>query len=207
MALVTLWIFHRVVKAPFTLLLPIGLQRRLAPFVGEFRFAGARNSALIVVSILVGIATHILWDSCTHHDYWLYDHWALLGKTIRMPFGRVLYYYQLFQYLSSVLGCAVLLMWFVVWYRTAEEAEPPFKTSLSAVGRSVILISILAVAVAGGLMRAYLELGFPGQRFGKNDFVGQALCAIVALIWWQLFAFGSVASRLARSESRVYTQT
>jgi hypothetical protein len=206
MALATLWIFHRVVKLPFTLLLPIGLQRRLAPFVGEFRFGGASNSVLILVSILVGIATHILWDSCTHHDYWLYDHWALLGQPIRMPFGRVFYYYQLFQDLSSVLGCAILLVWFVLWYRNAKESDPPFKTSLSAIGRSFILISVLAVAIVGGLTRAYLELGFPGQRFGKSDFVGQALCAIVALAWWQLFAFGLLASRLVRSESRVYTQ-
>ena len=36
MALVTLWIFHRVVKAPFTLLLPIGLQRRLPRLWGSF---------------------------------------------------------------------------------------------------------------------------------------------------------------------------
>jgi hypothetical protein len=206
MALATLWMFHRVVKVPFTLLLPIRLQRRLAPFAGEFRFRGARNFALIVVSILVGIATHILWDSCTHQDYWLYGHWALLGQTVRMPFGRVLHYYQLFQYLSSVLGCAILLVWFVVWYRNARESEPPFETHLSALGRSTILISVLLVAVAGGLVRAYLELGFPGQRFGRNDFVGQALCAIVALAWWQLFAFGLLASRLMRSESRVYTQ-
>src|ERR1700733_2396374 len=38
LALLTLWIFHVFVKQPVVAILPEGFQRRLAPYLGRFRF-------------------------------------------------------------------------------------------------------------------------------------------------------------------------
>ena len=66
LALVVLWLFHNFAKVPVIRLLPNQLQMRLANHLGKFRFGGWRRFALIVASVLVGIATHLLWDSFTH---------------------------------------------------------------------------------------------------------------------------------------------
>ena len=59
LALVVLWLFHSFVKAPAVRLLPEGIQRRLGDEIREFRFGGAGTFALIVCSLLLGIATHL----------------------------------------------------------------------------------------------------------------------------------------------------
>jgi len=61
-----LWLFHTFVKLPVARLLPDAIQRRLTCRLGEFGFGGAARFALIVGSILLGIATHLVWDSFTH---------------------------------------------------------------------------------------------------------------------------------------------
>src|SRR5277367_2533888 len=63
LALLTLWLFHAYVKAPFIEVMPSGLERRLAPGASKFRFGGAAQFALIIASLLVGIGTHLIWDS------------------------------------------------------------------------------------------------------------------------------------------------
>ena len=62
LALTTLWLFHRFVKAPLIELLPERLRGRLDNNRSEFHFLGPARFLWIVVSILLGIATHVLWD-------------------------------------------------------------------------------------------------------------------------------------------------
>lgn len=66
LALLVLWIFHAIVKIPVIHLLPNAIQRRLHDHVYEFRFRGVSRSLLIVVSVLLGIATHLVWDAFTY---------------------------------------------------------------------------------------------------------------------------------------------
>src|SRR5581483_4447682 len=71
LAIVTLALFHAFVKVPLAGLFPDNVERRLINHINEFRFAGGARFALIVVSILTGIATHLAWDSFTHSGTWL----------------------------------------------------------------------------------------------------------------------------------------
>src|SRR5436305_117206 len=57
-ALLVLWAFHSFIKQPVAMLLPEALRRRLPNATDKFRFGGPARFLLIIVSILVGIATH-----------------------------------------------------------------------------------------------------------------------------------------------------
>jgi hypothetical protein len=111
LAILVLWIFHTFVKVPVIGLLPDGLRRRLVGQAFGFEFCGAGRLLLIAASILLGIGTHVVWDSFTHPYYWPYRHWSLLRETLRVPVLGTIPYYKLFQHGSTVLGLAILLVW------------------------------------------------------------------------------------------------
>ena len=60
--------------------------------------------AKIVLSILIGIATHILWDSFTHSGYWISDHLHFLRTVVSMPLFGPRPVFGILQYLSSAIG-------------------------------------------------------------------------------------------------------
>src|SRR5208282_2730238 len=77
-ALAVLWLFHRSVKFAIVRLLPASLQHRLV--CTDFPFGDVRRFALLVLSVLVGALTHILWDGFTHRSSWLVQHWSPLHQ-------------------------------------------------------------------------------------------------------------------------------
>src|SRR5438045_2424069 len=58
LALLALWLFHTFVKVAVIGLLPNAIRNRLAKSIHEFHWGGAAHFAMIIISILVGIATH-----------------------------------------------------------------------------------------------------------------------------------------------------
>jgi len=194
--LAVLWLFHRVVKRPFTWLLPLPVQRRLSGYIGQFPFSGFRRIALIVVSILIGIATHIIWDSFTHANTWTYRHIPLLSHKVHVPFfGRVIGYDQVCQHLSSGLGCAVLLLWILHWYRTTQPGNQPERLKIPTSQQVAILTTIATLSLVGGIIRASISFGVFPHPFPFNNFLGDTVCTFVALAWWQFVLFGIVSSR------------
>jgi hypothetical protein len=109
MALVVLWLFHTFVKLPTVKLLPESIQRRLVPHLHQFRFLGVGRSLWIVASVLVGIATHLIWDSFTHSTTWLYHHWSALRQPHRLPIAGQIPLYKILQHGSTSVGLAILL--------------------------------------------------------------------------------------------------
>jgi len=193
-ALLTLWIFHRFVKGPVVRLLPHGLQSRLAKHVGEFRFGGTRRFLLIVASTLLGIATHLLWDSFTHVNTWLWRRWEFLRDTISVPGLGAIPHYKLLQWASTVIGMGVLLVWFVYWYRDTEPVRE--RAPLMPLVRRIVVIScVTLVALGGAAIHAYFLVGIP-ETFGRVKRFGvEFVITSIVLTWWQLVIYGVIASR------------
>ncbi len=189
-ALVILWMFHNFVKRPASMLLPDSIQRRLADHLDEFQFRGLGRFLLIVISILVGAFTHLLWDSFTHRTGWFYHHWALLRKMVHVPVLGTLPYYKLFQHASTVLGIAILVLWFVWWYRNTKPADHLIAGAPS-VSRRIATVGVLAaIACAGAVINGTLAARGPAGHFNFREFVVEAVVTITALAWWELVAYG-----------------
>ena len=134
-----------VLRRPLTALLSARARwlclRALAPF-------GERLSEwpLAALAILIGVWTHLLWDSFTHTDGWVVRRVAALSApvTIGSYSGTVCH---VLQYLSSALGLAAL----VWWYR--RLAAPPAirdpSAPRSAVGPVLALVISAAVLIGG----------------------------------------------------------
>ena len=195
LALAVLWIFHNLVKVPAARLLPGVIQRRLERHLDQFHFRGTKRFLLIVASILLGIATHLLWDSFTHANTWFYDHWSALGQTYQFPILGRTPGYKLLQHGSTVIGTGILLAWFVGWYRAAELSPQIRGTSPSTSRKIAITAVVTTLALAGGLIRAFAGIGIPTRRLGFNRFVGEVVVTAIALVWWQLVAYGLFSTK------------
>lgn len=188
LGLITLWLFHRFVKRPAVLLMPPGLESRIDPYAGEFRFFPWARFAAICVAMLIGIATHILWDSFTHHHGWTYNHWMFLHQPLHLPFGRRSNVYKFLQFASSAVGLAILLGWFLHWYRVCPPDSRHRGGSLSRGRRWGIIALLAAIGLAGGYARARFAL----HRHSIADLAIDAMVTFFAVVWWELVAWGVV---------------
>ena len=78
-----------------------------------------RVVVLLVVSLLLGVASHILWDLFTHEGRW----GVLLLPVLQDGWGP-LPGYKWLQHGSTVIGLAIIGVWMLIWLlrRGAEES-------------------------------------------------------------------------------------
>jgi hypothetical protein len=195
LALLVLWLFHAFVKLPTTRLLPDAIQRRLANHLDEFGFGGVARFALIVGSILLGIATHLAWDSFTHPNTWPYRHWSILSQPLHVPMVGAIPFYKVFQHGSTILGIGVLAIWLVFRYRTTEPSCHLLSNPASPMRKIATGSFVVTIALVGGIIRAAAAVGIPSDHPAEKRFVGLLVVTAIALVWWQLVAYGVFTSR------------
>src|ERR1700722_1225227 len=159
--LAVLWLFYAYQKQPLSMLLPKGIRRRLKPGSSNFSFWPSARLALIVASILIGTTTHILWDSFTHKFYWPYQNWNFLSDVVHLPFAGNMPMYKVLQYASSVFGLVFVAVWVWFWYRATKPIESPVAIPYTPAQIRVITFVAPAVALAGGIIKALVNLGVP----------------------------------------------
>lgn len=130
------------------------------------------------VAILLGVWTHLLWDSFTHPDGWMVHRVAALSAPVTIgsysgPLCHVL------QYLSSVFGLAVL----TVWYRRlpvppTAPAEPDAARSASG--------PLLMLAAAGAILIGAVQAT---EHFGHSHLIYKTLNVLLtrSLAWFAVF--------------------
>lgn len=128
-ALVLLAGFHLLLKWPLVALLPRAAAGRAAPAAQGFTWGGAAP-AWIALSVLAGAATHLAWDA--------------LGDVLGYAWSSRL------NGLGSALGAAVLLGWFVRWWRRTSPRPVAQGTVLPRRARVAVVGTLLALAAVGG---------------------------------------------------------
>ena len=202
LALLILWLFHAFVKTAATRLLPNPIQRRLTAHLQPFPWRGTTRFLAIIGSLLLGIATHIVWDSFTHPTSWLYRHWSFLHQTVDLPLIGRTPYYKAFQHGSTLLGILVLLLWFAAWYRNSKSSAYVSELPPPAVPGRIIISMFLAIALFGSAVRVIAFKGATAHVWTTTIFTGQAVCTFIALLWWEFVAYGWYESSRHRSLAR-----
>jgi len=173
LSLIALWLFHAYIKQPLSMLLPKGIRRRLQPSGNGYSFWPPARLALIAISILIGTATHILWDSFTHPFFWPYRHWSFLSEMVHLPYEGNTPMYKALQYGSTVFGLVVLAVWVWFWYRATKPVDLQIVEPYTPAQIRVITIVAPAVALCGGIVRVYLNrVAVPGTNIKSMVHVG-----------------------------------
>src|SRR5690606_31516912 len=124
-ALVLLVVWRSVLRPALRELSPLWLAARLpadwdAGFISSLRslFGSPRGVIMVLLSLIVGIVTHVVWDLFTHEGRWGSE----LVPALDQLWGP-LHGYRWFQHGSSLLGLIVLAVWGALWLR-AREPRP-----------------------------------------------------------------------------------
>jgi hypothetical protein len=186
LALAALALWWAVFRAPVLDLAPGAVRERMSPRTPLGRGGRLVRSLLLVLAgVLVGVATHLLWDWFTHPAGFV-DVAPLWRESIG-PFAV----YRWLQYLSSAGGLAVLALWAWSWMRRTPRVARP-----SAVPEVARRAAWIGVAGVGVLVAAAVWIA--GMRGGDAPFAPSlvfrtlviaigcagAAAVLVCLAWW-----------------------
>ncbi|MFI8525895.1 DUF4184 family protein [Promicromonospora sukumoe] len=166
-----------------------------------------RPSGWVLLSLVIGIATHLVWDSFTHGDGYVVTHVPLLSAT---AFGD-LTWARLLQHVSTVVGLVVIAVY--LWRRRSRMPGWGAARQDTAVRRATLrgLWAVVAVAVVGAVLGTvgWWSVGSSsdGAGFTPRDVVegvlsdvatgaGAALIAALLLyvaVWWAVRGARAVA--------------
>ena len=179
-----------VLRAPVIDALPRALRIRIAPRPRWRAGVGLRGAVitagLLLAAFLIGIATHLAWDSFTHAG-WVASIFPVLQTRIVYPV------YDLLHVASSIVGIVLLLIWARHW--VARTPPGPDPAMISRAQR--LWVWIAPLTVAGILVVVtWLPVQF-GQRipgvpvFNDLDAVAAASISVAGslviafcIVWW-----------------------
>jgi len=196
-ALVTLWLFERIVKGPAIELLPSGIQRRLQDRLEPLPFRGWKQFGLIVLWICVGIATHLVWDQFTHTSQWPW-----LKTSVSVPFLHPMRLTKILQHVSTVLGLAILFVWLLAWYRRAAPLPIADSREFPGLVKVAIVFSMGALALLIGYRLAIFKLVDRPLEISRLNTIAAIFVAATFVFSTELLAY-ALAFRLATRSRRV----
>jgi hypothetical protein len=143
LGLLLTFVFHLVVRDALIHNLPGFMSRRLSRFkqfdwVGYFR----QNYLIVILSIILGAASHIFWDSFTHREGRAVGWLPFLLGDIRIS-GHRFYYFFILQLLSSLFGALYIL------YAILKLPPVSFKPHSSSIFPYWLIVLGIAAVVIG----------------------------------------------------------
>jgi hypothetical protein len=190
LAILTLWLFHKFVKIFVVDLLPEKIGNRVDN-QNKFRFGGGTQFALIVISGLIGIATHLIWDSFTHSTGFFVRQWPTLREPANLSILGKIPVYKLLQHGSTVIGTCALAIWLLLWYRKVEpQCSLTPERRINPRQKVLIAVMMTSIAIIGATIRTGLARGNPPRELPQHG-IGIFVVTVISVIWWELVLCGA----------------
>ena len=157
-AFILLLLYHAFLKWPLVAALPKSLQRRLITPARGFSYGPPKRFGLILLSLLVGSTTHVVWDSFTHDYGWMVEQFSIF----RTPIGGIPLY-TLLQWLSTLSGISLLTYWLTRWLPTAPQSDE-LPGGFSARVKALFVASGMSAVVAVEAIILYVRY-LTGSQF------------------------------------------
>ena len=186
--LVVIW--YAVLRAPIVDLAPAVIRTRM-PALGPVAWRPPGRSwpiavALMMLGAIVGILTHLAWDSFTHEG-WLVDALPVLQERVG-PLPLVAW----LQHISTVAGLVILAVFATRWVRTTPP-DAAYSSSTTAGFRAAAWGAVVGAFGVTGLVVwiGFIAFGLPpfdpSPVFLATTAAGGAaglMGLIVCGIWW-----------------------
>ena len=173
---VALYFYYRWRLRAFLLaLLPAALQRRasgLDPLTAPLMW----QVMLVVIAVLLGAGTHILWDAFTHAGAWGVEMLPVLSRQIEVA-GRSIPLFKIAQHGSTFAGAGALLLWVSASFWRMDPDPGRQESELSWRLKHLVALALLS-PIAGGCS-AYLQYQ---QRDGSVGAYGLVVLGVVSAI-------------------------
>jgi hypothetical protein len=189
-ALAVLWVFQRVMKLPLISLAPEAHQQRLIRFAPAFSWAPASRFLLILCALLIGIFSHLAWDAFTHDGAFFVRNVPDLRAPALEEWGTHRPLFNMLQHGSSLLGMALLVFWYWLWFKRTPPQPVPPGLKLKAGQRKWVTAVMVSIAGMIALVNAYVASDHLASRAffaGTFAVTFMSLVFIEALffsLWW-----------------------
>lgn len=112
LSLLLTFLFHNLTRNLLFKNLPSFIRNRVLAFT-DFNWNNyfKRNWLIVLISLLIGIFSHIIWDAFTHKHGYFVNQIATLQNTISI-FGTEIPMWKLTQHSSTFIGAIILLIIF-----------------------------------------------------------------------------------------------
>lgn len=149
LGIVLAFIFHNIVRNQLFGNLPLFLKSRLMQFTDfDWNTHFRQNWFVIIISMLIGAASHIFWDSFTHdHGYFVEMIPALQGS-IDIS-GRQIQVLKILQHSSTFLG-GLVIIYAISKFAADKKVQSGISLKYWAIV-CMITVMIIALRLAGGL--------------------------------------------------------
>lgn len=189
--LVTLWLFHVLVKYPLLSLSPENHQARLIPLAKNFSFWPARRMILIIASLWIGALTHVVWDAFTHFKGWAVKRLPILNFSLITLPQHSLKIYKLLQHGSTIVGIVLLCYGYVTWYKRTQPqrilSSYPFLGSRRKLVFSLVIVAAI-LAASYGLRGIALPISFDSFR----SFIFRGVVVGISALSIEMLAFSLI---------------
>jgi hypothetical protein len=189
-ALGLLWVFHSFMKFPLISLAPEDHQQRLARLATPFVWGPPSRFLLILCSLLIGIFSHLAWDAFTHSSGFVVRNVPDLQAPALEEWGTHRPLFNMLQHASSVLGMAILAIWYWRWFKRTPPQPVPANLKLKPGLRLWITAVALSIASVAALIDAYYASdGLASRSFFAGAFVVTFMSVVLIemfcfSVWW-----------------------
>jgi Domain of unknown function (DUF4184) len=156
---------------------PRALRGRLpdgVPAGLPFHFARWDRIARILAAVLLGAATHLLWDSFTHEWMWGPQHIPWLASRHGSLMG-----WEWVQRVSDIAGLAIVITWIAIWWRAA-----PKRADTNVLALPTRVLAWLVILCPAAVPFFYLLLNGSGfLAFTRGAGLGLIGLIAVAVFW------------------------
>jgi hypothetical protein len=161
------YLYHLLMAPVITSAFPKALKHRLPEHLLLGRCPPSKNAHAVIVSILIGAATHIVLDAFTHEnaltDYltWFSTPLLTLDDWEIMPFRVV-------QHVGTVVGLVFIGWWIYRWYSETLPVENIVWQPSSTVRIGALLLIIVIPGIAG-MFYTYKNMPSSDVLFGLHS--------------------------------------
>ncbi|MGB3343213.1 MAG: DUF4184 family protein [Aequorivita sp.] len=149
LGIILAFIFHNIVRDSFFNNLPTILKSRLAKFKSfEWNEYFKKNWLVVIISVLIGAASHIFWDSFTHHNGYFVKTIPTLTNTVAF-IGMQVPIYKILQHSSTIIGGLIVVF---ALYKITPDKNVTGKLNTTYWGVfSMLTLTIVAIRLISGL--------------------------------------------------------
>lgn len=163
--------FYYGLRLPVIEMLPARHRKHLLPFCRQ----PLGSPLTVIVSLLVGIGTHLLLDSLTHQNGWLVARLPVLQPAV---FSAGRHTFRIFNLLWYALSFAGIVWLYLVWaqWRNRSKGMPAQAASRGQWGAAV-LAGVLMVPLE---LTHHLVAGVAGLGL----MAGYSVVLVIGVAWW-----------------------
>lgn len=183
------FVYQLLVREPVVAWLPRAIGTRMG-VPGYWPLRGARSVTIVLGSLAIGAASHIVWDSFTHANTVIVNTYEIFRMPVPVG-GYKIPLFKILQQLSSLVGFIVIAGFLALWFRRTVPSETSTR-SFSARQRMLAFAVVAMAAIAGGaaglLVRHQKSIEHGLFNFVVTGMAAAALAVICLCLVWQVRA-------------------